>query len=102
MSKRNKNQISHVDQLEMKYIHCSFHMTCRGCAAFSPYSEERLQEWGWDVTFQKLKELHEKKICSACDLGFQQIWINEKTMSPKEPCPNPKNIKELKYYMIKN
>ncbi len=89
---KNK-QLSYVEQLETKGIHCSQHQTCHGCTAFSPYSEERLQEWGWNITFQKLKELHEKEICSACDLGFPQTWINEKTMSPKDPCPKPKSKK---------
>ena len=90
MNKSNKEQLSYVEQLEAKGIHCSQHQTCHGCVAFSPYSEERLQEWGWSITFQKLKELHEKEICSACDLGFLQTWINEKTLSPKEPCPKEK------------
>lgn len=58
----------------MNKIRIRSHITCDGCKAFRPYTKKWLKSMfgsDWiDYGPQRIKELHENEVFSACELEF--------------------------------
>ena len=94
MSKGNKEQLSHVEQLEAKGIHCSQHRTCHGCMALTALTrEEMVFPVGPANPSLTDEEFRKYGLFGECDLGFSQDWHGWGRATPLEPCPKPKTEK---------
>ena len=94
MNKSNKEQLSYVEQLEAKGIHCSQHRTCRGCVALTALTrEEMVFPVGPANPSLTDEEFRKYGLVGECDLGFSQDWHGCGRATPLEPCPKPKTEK---------
>ena len=88
MSKSNKEQLSHVEQLEAKGIHCSQHRTCHGCMALTALTREEVV-WPVGLADPSIpdEELRHRGLFGKCDFGFPQSWCDWGDAVPLKPCP---------------
>ena len=92
---QNMTSSEYIQWLLAKGIQCKQEETCNGCPAFSPYTKDRIQEWGWDISVDELRQLHKRGVCCACGLEFPQAWGESLEFSPISPCPKPKTSAAL-------
>lgn len=88
MSKSNKEQLSHGEQLEAKGIHCSQHRTCHGCMALTALTREEVV-WPVGLADPSIpdEELRHRGLFGKCDFGFPQSWCDWGDAVPLKPCP---------------
>lgn len=104
MGKSNKEQLSYVEQLEAKGIHCSQHRTCHGCMALTALTREEVV-WPVGLADPSMpdEELRRRGLFGKCDFGFPQNWRDWGHAVPLKPCPKQtvsrKQAGEL-YYVL--
>ena len=88
MSKSNKEQLSYVERLEAKGIHCSQHQTCHGCMALIALTREEVV-WPVGLADPSMpdEELRRRSLFGKCDFGFPQNWCAWGDAVPLKPCP---------------
>lgn len=81
-------QLSYVEQLEAKGIHCSQHRTCHGCMALTALTREDVV-WPAGLADPSMpdEELRRRGLFGKCDFGFPQSWCDWGDAVPLTPCP---------------